>query len=115
NFSEALGDNLVAYALPATDKLSMEGIFLPGDHIDLLFSADVVGEEEGTGGKVSIYAIQDLEILQIIYQPPPPSSEEGAEAAEPSAEPPPRVPKTLILAMEPADTVVIKNSIETQY
>lgn len=112
DFNEALGDELVAFALPVTDRLSKEAILLPGDHIDLLFSTDVVGEEEGSGGKVSIYAIQDLEILQIIYQPPPPSDEEDKKE-EAEAEPPPLEPKTLILAIEPQDAVVLKYALDT--
>ena len=112
DFNEALGENRVAYALPATDRLSMEGILLPGDRVDLLFSTDVVGEQEGAGGKVSIYAIQDLEVLQIIYQPPP-ATEKGKEG-EPQPELPARVPKTLILAIEPQDSVVLKYAVDTQ-
>jgi Flp pilus assembly protein CpaB len=116
NFNEALGETLVAYPLPATDKLSMEGILLPGDHIDLLFSTDVVGEQEGTGGKVSVYAIQDLEVLQIIYQPPPPEGEaaESAEGEEAPVQQPPLVPKLLILAMDPQDAVTLKYAVDTQ-
>ena len=113
NFNEALGENLVAYALPAADLLSTEGILLPGDHVDLLFSTDVVGEAEGSGGKVSIYSIQDLEILQIIYQAPPPKEEDeqnGAANSDPAA----RVPKTLILAIEPQDSVILKYAVDTQ-
>jgi Flp pilus assembly protein CpaB len=88
NFNEALGEDLVAYALPATDRLSVEGILLPGDHVDLLFSTDVSGDKEGSGGKVAIYAIQDVEILQIIYQPPPPPppESEGGEQPQPPAD-----------------------------
>jgi Flp pilus assembly protein CpaB len=112
NFSEALGEDLVAYALPATDRLSMEGILLPGDHVDLLFSTDVVGEQEGTGGKVSVYAIQDLEVLQIIYKPPPTEGEEEKKEAKP--EPAALVPKILIMAMEPQDAVVLKYAIDTK-
>lgn len=116
NFSEALGETLVAFALPVTDRLSSEGILLPGDRIDLLFSTDVVGDQEGTGGKVSIYAIQDLEILQITFQAQP-AEEEGStapkeEAAEP--EPASRQPKTIILAIDPQDAVVLKYAIDTK-
>jgi Flp pilus assembly protein CpaB len=113
NFNEALGETLVAYSLPASDRLSMEGILLPGDHIDLLFSTDVVGQQEGSGGKVSVYAIQDLEILQIIYQPPPPPPEDE-EQKEPQPEPPTRIPKMLILAMEPQDVTTLKYVMDTQ-
>ncbi len=112
NFNEALGENRVAYALPATDRLSMEGILLPGDRVDLLFSTDVVGAQEGTGGKVAIYAIQDLEILQIIYQPPPAPAESKEDEAQP--EQPPMIPKTLILAIEPQDSVVLKYAVDIQ-
>jgi Flp pilus assembly protein CpaB len=114
NFDQALGDELVAFALPVTDKLSKEGILLAGDHVDLLFSTDVVGAQEGSGGKVSIYAIQDLEVLQIIYQPPPAEEEEGTNVAdEAGSEPAALVPKTLILAIEPQDAVVLKYAIDT--
>ena len=112
NFNQALGENLVAYPIPATDRLSIEGILLPGDRIDLLFSTDVVGEQEGAGGKVTVYGIQDLEILQIIYQPPPPPPE-GAED-KPQAEPPARIPKLLILAIEPQDVAVLKYALDSE-
>ena len=110
NFNQALGEDLVAFALPVTDKLSKEGILLAGDHVDLLFSTDVVGAEEATGGKVSIYAIQDLEILQITYQPPPDDKTKEGDTAEEA----PLVPKTLILAINPQDAVVLKYAIDTQ-
>jgi Flp pilus assembly protein CpaB len=108
NFNEALGEELVAFALPVTDRLSKEGILLPGDHVDLLFSTDVVGRDDGTGGKVSIYAIQDLEVLQIILQPPPPETDE-----EEAKELPPE-PKTLIIAIEPQDATLLKYAIDSE-
>jgi len=110
NFNESLGEDLVAYPLPATDRLSMEGVLLSGDRVDLLFTTKVIGQQEGSGGEVSVYAIQDLEVLQIIYQPPPPPPE-GQEAP---AEPPPRVPKLLILAIDPQDATVLKYAIDTE-
>jgi Flp pilus assembly protein CpaB len=118
NFNEALGDDLVAYAFPVADRLSKEGILLAGDHVDLLFSLDVVGEGEGTGGKVTIYAIQDLTILQIIYQPPPTDQEEDKKDKdkdeEGTSEPPPLNPKTLLLAIDPQDAVVLKYAIDKE-
>lgn len=116
NFNEALGEELVAFALPVMDKLSKEGILLAGDHVDLLFSTDVVGQQEGTGGKVSIYAIQDLEVIQIIYQAAPDEQKEGAkeEKTDKEAETPTMVPKTLILAMEPQDATVLKYALDTE-
>jgi Flp pilus assembly protein CpaB len=113
NFNQALGEDLVAFALPVSDKLSKEGILLAGDHVDLLFSTDVVGAQEATGGKVSIYAIQDLEILQIIYQPPPAEKADAKKEDQPT-EQPALVPKTLILAINPQDAVVLKYAIDTQ-
>jgi Flp pilus assembly protein CpaB len=110
DFNEALGDELVAYAMPAAGRLAQEGILLAGDHIDLLFTTIVVGVEEGTGGDVSVYAIQDLEVLQVIFEPPPPVPE-GEEAPP---EPPPLVPKTVIVAVDPQDAVVLKYAIDTQ-
>jgi len=115
NFNKALGEDLVAFALPVGDKLSKEGILLAGDHVDLLFSTDVTGAQEGTGGKVSIYAIQDLEILQITYQPPPDAKADAKSDAkeESQSEQAPLVPKTLILAINPQDAVVLKYAIDT--
>jgi Flp pilus assembly protein CpaB len=113
NFNQALGEELVAFALPVTDKLSKEGILLTGDRVDLLFSTDVVGEQEGSGGKVSIYAIQDLEVLQIIYQPSSSDQKEEDKKTD-KAEPPALQPKTLILAMEPQDAVVLKYALDTE-
>lgn len=116
NFNEALGEDLVAFALPATDRFSAEGIFLPGDRVDVLVSAEVVGEEEGTGGPVSMYVIQDLEILQIIYQSPTTEKKEGEDKqeAEPAPDTAARVPKTIVLAIEPQDAVVLKYAIDTE-
>ncbi len=116
NFNEKLGDNLVAFALPVNDRLSKEGILLTGDRVDLLFSTDVIGQQEGTGGKVSIYAIQDLEVLQVIYQPAPePEGEQKEENQdEEKSETPAMVPKTMILAMDPQDAVVLKYALDTQ-
>ncbi|MCB0193483.1 MAG: Flp pilus assembly protein CpaB [Anaerolineae bacterium] len=118
NFNEALGEDLVAYALPATDRFSAEGIFLPGDRVDVLVSTDVIGEEEGTGGPVSMYVIQDLEILQVIYQAPPKVEGEGSEGKDnpenAEVEPAARVPKTILLAIEPQDAVVLKYAIDTE-
>lgn len=114
NFNEALGEELVAFAFPVTDRLSKEAILLAGDRVDLLFSTDVVGQQEGTGGKVSIYAIQDLEVLQVIYQPAPAATEEAAKPEDKAeAEPAALVPKTLILAIDPQDAVVLKYAIDT--
>jgi Flp pilus assembly protein CpaB len=115
NFNQALGDDLVAFALPIADRLSKEGILLAGDHVDLLFSTDVVGQQEGTGGKVSIYAIQDLEVLQIIYQPPPEEEKKDAQEAEKAdkaSQSATLVPKTLILAIQPQDAVVLKYALD---
>ena len=113
NFNVALGEDLVAFAFPVTDRLSKEGILLSGDHVDLLFSTDVVGQQEGAGGKVSIYAIQDVEILQVIYQPVPTEETDEQETDKVESESP-LVPKTLILAMEPQDAVVLKYAIDTE-
>jgi Flp pilus assembly protein CpaB len=116
DFNKALGEDLVAFALPVTDKLSKEGILLAGDHVDLLFTADVTGAQEGTGGKVSIYAIQDLEILQIIYPPPPDANADAKSDAkkEDQSEPAALAPKTLIIAINPQDAAVLKFAIDTE-
>lgn len=110
----------VGVALPAEDILSKWGAVLPGDHVDVLFSMDVILEKpmyvedirtleelelyaierDQSLDKVSVLALQDLTVLRIIEEPAP----EGQE----DAEQPVARSRALELLADPQDAVVLK-------
>lgn len=104
SLGEALEEDEVAVALPATDLMSRFGVVMPGDKVDVLFSVNVVGktleEEVPRGGLVALTTVQDLEILQIVAEKP--AIQEG-EAEEKQA-----VERLLILIADPQEAVIIK-------
>lgn len=108
SLGEALEEDEVAVALPATDLMSRFGVVMPGDKVDVLFSINVVGktllEEVPRGGLVALTTVQDLEILQIVAEKP--AVEEGgqppAEGEQPQGE------RLLILIADPQEAVIIK-------
>jgi len=103
SLAEALEEDELAVALPATDLMSRFGVVMPGDKVDLLFSVNVVGktylEEVPRGGLVALTTVQDLEILQIVAEKPP--AEEGEEGEEPGE-------RLIILIADPQEAVIIK-------
>jgi len=104
SLAEALEEDEVAVALPATDLMSRFGVVMPGDKVDILFSVNVVGktleEEIPRGGLVALTTVQDLEILQIVALKPT-VVEEGEEGEQPSE-------RLLILIADPQQAVIIK-------
>jgi Flp pilus assembly protein CpaB len=120
-----LGDDKIAVALPANDILSKWGAVVPGDHVDVLVTLDVVLEtpiqpedmptsEQGLAllamerdqslDNVSMLTIQDLEVLQILTEPQP----EGATANQEEGQPAELRPRALVLKINPQDAVVLK-------
>jgi Flp pilus assembly protein CpaB len=120
-----LKEDKVAVALPADDILSKWGAVVPGDHVDVLVSLDVVLEtpmrpeempttEQGLAllamerdqslDKITMLSIQDLEILQILEEPRP----EGVAADQEEGAPAELPRKALVLAINPQDAVVLK-------
>jgi Flp pilus assembly protein CpaB len=117
---EDILEDKVAVALPAQDILSKWGAVLPGDHVDVLITMDVILEtpmypqDVRTAEELSLYGIerdqsmddvsvltlQNLEVIQIIEEPAP----EGEQDPE---QPIPRN-RALILKAEPQDAVVLK-------
>lgn len=119
-----LGDDKIAVALKADDILSNWGAVLPGDHVDVLFTLDLILEKPmyiediTTVEEASLYAqierdqsldnasvltLQNLEVLQIIEEP---QLDEEQQAQQ---EGPPQVPeRALILKVDPQDAVVLK-------
>lgn len=130
NLPLLLGNDKIAVALPANDILSKWGAVLPGDHVDVLFTIDVVLEtpmkledivttEEGqlyqglqrdqSLDNVSVLTLQDLEVLQILEEPLPETAQQGQQqpaATEPRA-------RALILKINPQDAVVLKYLIDS--
>ncbi len=117
----------IAVALPADDILSQWGAVVEGDHVDVLFTVDVILEtpmypeevirvEEGeviqrlerdqSLDQVSLLILQDLEVLRIIDEPQVAAEEGEQTPEEQAAATPPR--RALVLAIDPQDAVVLK-------
>jgi Flp pilus assembly protein CpaB len=118
-----LGDDKIAVAMPANDILSNWGAVVPGDHVDVLFTLDVILETPMNPGEttpeqaqayaslqrdqsldnVSVLTLQNLEVLEILQEPQVAPGQGGQNEA-PSA--PPK--RALVLKIEPQDAVVLK-------
>jgi Flp pilus assembly protein CpaB len=121
-----LGSDKIAVALPADDILSQWGAVLPGDHVDVLFTIDVILEtpmklsdivttEEGqiyeglkrdqSLDNVSVLTLQNLEVLQILEEPQA-EGQEGAQQTQGETAQPRR--RALVLKIDPQDAVILK-------
>lgn len=116
---EGLEDKVVV-ALPASDILSKWGVILPGDHVDVLVSIDVIletpmypwdlrtvedlalygVERDQSMDDVSVLTLQNMEVVRIVEEPAP----EGEQDPE---NPIPRE-RALLLKADPQDAVVLK-------
>ena len=101
--AEALNEDEVAVALPATDLMSRFGVVQAGDKVDVLFSVTVMGktleEEVPRGGLVALTTVQDLEILQIVADKP--AAEQGEEGQQPGE-------RLIVLITDPQEAVILK-------
>jgi Flp pilus assembly protein CpaB len=117
-----VGDQL-AVALPANDVLSKWGVIVTGDHVDLLFTRDVILEKPmypwdlATAEDLEFYGLerdqrfdtvtaltlQNLEVLQIVQEPQA-EAQQGAEEQEGAV----LRARALILKVEPQDAVLLK-------
>jgi Flp pilus assembly protein CpaB len=113
-------EDKVAVALPAQDILSKWGAILPGDHVDVLITVDVILEKplypqdirtmeelqlyeierDQSMDDVSVLTLQNLEVLQIIEEPAPEGQEDPEQPVVRN--------RALILKAEPQDAVVLK-------
>jgi Flp pilus assembly protein CpaB len=121
-----LGNDKIAVALPADDVLSQWGAVLPGDHVDVLFTIDVILEtpmklseivttEEGQAyqgvtrdqslDNVSVLTLQNLEVLQIVEEPLPEGQQQAQQGQQQQAQPRRRA---LVLKVDPQDAVILK-------
>lgn len=122
-----LDDDKIAVALEADDILSSWGAVLPGDHVDVLFTLDVLLEtplrpedvvttEEGeilerldrdqSLDSISVLALQNLEVLQIIEEPQTELPTGDQRQQEELVLEPPR--RALVLKIAPQDAIVLK-------
>ena len=130
NLPFLLGDDKIAVALPADDILSKWGAVAPGDHVDVLFSIDVLLEtplpdellammEEGTPfsvverdqslDKVSVLSLQNLEVLQVIEEPSAAEAQQQQQQQQQVLLP----PRALILKIDPQDALVLKYLLDS--
>lgn len=126
NLPVLLGNDKIAVALPADDILSQWGAVLPGDHVDVLFTLDVILEtplrldqmtpadlevyqtipqRDQSLDKVSVLTLQNLEVLQIVEEPQVAPEEQAQQQQQAAAQPRRRA---LILKIDPQDAVVLK-------
>jgi Flp pilus assembly protein CpaB len=123
-----LGNDKIAIALPATGILSKWGAVMPGDHVDVLFTIDVVLEtpfpaemptgEEGTLPEklerdqsldnISVLTLQNLEVLQVIEEPAPQVESQQQQQQQPSGP-----QRALVLKIDPQDAVVLKYLLDS--
>lgn len=122
-----LPEDKIAVALPADDILSQWGVVVPGDHVDILFTIDVILETDmypeevlrvGEGevlqrlerdqslDKASVLTLQNLEVLRIIEEPQ--VTAEGGQAAQNQNQAVGVPRRALILAISPQDSVILK-------
>jgi Flp pilus assembly protein CpaB len=125
NLALVLGNDKIAVALPADDILSNWGAVLPGDHVDVLFTFDVLLEtpmlpqdlltnddgqvtseleRDQSMDNVSVLALQDLEVLQIVKEPQAQPQGEDQQQQAPTTAP----KRALVLKIDPQDAVVLK-------
>ena len=117
-------DDKVLVALPAQDILSKWGAVLPGDHVDVMITMDVILEKpmypwdlrtveelelygierDQSMDDVSILTLQNLEVVQIIEEP-------LAEGEQETEEPVLRN-RALILQADPQDAVVLRYMLD---
>jgi len=122
-------EDKIAIALPADDILSGWGTIVPGDHVDVLFTLDVLLEKpmfledietvdeaqiyqnlerDQSLDNISVLTLQNLEVLQIIEEPQPElqaQPQEGEQVGLPK--------QALILKIDPQDAVVLKYLIDS--
>jgi Flp pilus assembly protein CpaB len=112
-------DDKIQVALPAQDILSKWGAILPGDHVDILVSMDVILEKpmypwdlrtveelalyelerDQSMDYVSVLTLQNAEVVQIIDEPAPEQQDPEQPVVRNQA---------LVLQMDPQDAVVLR-------
>ena len=117
---QGIPDDKVRVALPAQDILSKWGAILPGDHVDVLITMDVILEKpmypwdlrtveelglysverDQSMDYVSVLTLQNLEVVQIIDEPAPEGQQDPDQPVVRN--------QALILQADPQDAVVLR-------
>jgi pilus assembly protein CpaB len=106
NIALTIPEGKVVIAIPATDLMSTLSILQPGDKVDILWSIEIKGKEQDSGGLLTMATLQNQEITAIVL-PPVVTSPSGG--AQPGSEKPVAVgPKALLFAVDPQDAVILK-------
>lgn len=92
--SRQLPAGRVLYAYPVADLLNQINIVEPGDRIDLLITLPVASPDGATGGPVTAFTLQNIEVFDIMR--PGPVEEENP-------------PIALLLSISPDDVVLLKH------
>jgi Flp pilus assembly protein CpaB len=119
-----IDDDKLVVVLEADDILSQWGGVIPGDHVDVLFSLDIILEtpmypqevlaaEQGIQlierdqnmDNTSVLALQNLEVLEILVEPQSPAQ---AQAQQEEGLPPELPRRALVLQIDPQDAVILK-------
>jgi Flp pilus assembly protein CpaB len=118
-----IDDDKIVVVLEADDILSQWGGVIPGDHVDVLFSLDIILEtpmypqevlaaEQGiqlierdqSMDNTSVLALQNLEVLEILVEPQVPAEVQAQQEGLP-----PELPRrALVLQIDPQDAVILK-------
>jgi len=130
--SSDIPEDRVVVAVPADDILSGWGAVLPGDHVDVLFTLDLILEtpmypeetitlQEGESiqrlerdqslDNVSVLTLQNLEVWRVIEAP---ISEPEAVQEQQAGEEPVVREKALLLKVDPQDAVVLKYLLDSE-
>jgi Flp pilus assembly protein CpaB len=95
----------VAMAVPAEDLMSRYRLLKPGDHVDLMFSIEVkLSAEDDEAKLVTIYALQNLEVSQIV--------EQAAAAGGTADVTDQKQPVALVFALDPQDALTVKHLLD---
>ena len=107
-----LPSDKVAVVLPVSDLLSQSGDVSIGDHVDLLASQVVGGQDAAgkdvPGGQVTLMNLQNVPVVKVLQDAPPPSSGSGQAAQQQRAK-----VNGLVLAVDPQDGIVLKYFIDS--
>jgi len=102
-FAFTMDPDKVAMAIPARDLMSSNNLLQAGNHVDLLFSFEILEQDQQTGALVTFNALQNLEIAAIVK---PRAAETGAAAQTTGKG---SGPLAIIFALDPQDALVLKH------
>ncbi len=103
--SALLPEDKVAVALPADELLSKSGDVGIGDHIDIIGTLVVIGDEEGEAGQVTVMNLQNVPVVKVLEEVEPSSSSDPNRSARTKI-------TGLVLAVDPQDAVILRYFVD---